>query len=35
VGTIDKIEKNQITLNYGQFTTLAKIAQIELVEGKK
>ncbi len=35
IGTIDKIEKNQVTLNYGLFTTLAKIPQIELVEAKK
>ena len=32
VGTISKIEKNKVFINYGIFTTTAKIGQIELVE---
>ena len=35
VGTIDKIEKKNVFINYGIFTTKAKIAQIELVEKAK
>ena len=36
VGTVDKIEKQNIFINYGLFTTKAKIEQLELVEkGKK
>ncbi|MCK0130660.1 DNA mismatch repair protein MutS [Flavobacteriaceae bacterium F08102] len=35
VGTIDKIEKNTVTVNYGKFTTQAKLNQIELVESSK
>ncbi|MGB0777881.1 MAG: endonuclease MutS2 [Flavobacteriaceae bacterium] len=35
VGSIDKIEKNNIIINYGLFTTKAKQSQIELVEAKK
>jgi len=35
VGSIDKIEKSNITINYGLFTTKAKQSQIELVEAKK
>lgn len=35
VGSIDKIEKDQITINYGLFTTKARKKQIELVEAKK
>jgi len=35
VGTIDKIEKNTVTVNYGRFTTQAKLDQIELVESAK
>ena len=32
VGTVDKIEKNNIFINYGVFTTKAKVEQLELVE---
>ncbi|MCF6214165.1 MAG: DNA mismatch repair protein MutS [Flavobacteriaceae bacterium] len=32
VGTISKIEKNKVFINYGFFTTTAKLNQIELVE---
>ncbi|WP_233900855.1 endonuclease MutS2 [Tenacibaculum piscium] len=35
VGTIDKIEKNSVFINYGFFTTKAKIEQLELVERAK
>jgi len=35
VGTIDKIEKKNVFINYGIFTTKAKIEQIELVEKAK
>ena len=35
VGTIDKIEKKNIFINYGLFTTKAKVEQLELVEKKK
>lgn len=35
VGTIDKIEKNIATINYGQFKTLAKINLLELVKSAK
>ena len=35
VGTIDKIEKNNIFINYGVFTTKAKVEQLELVEKAK
>ncbi|QCX39962.1 DNA mismatch repair protein MutS [Aureibaculum algae] len=35
VGTIDKIEKNIATLNYGMFTTKININQLELVESAK
>jgi len=36
VGSVDKIEKQNIFINYGLFTTKAKIEQLELVEkGKK
>ena len=35
VGSIDKIEKDQITINYGLFKTKARKKQIELVEAKK
>ncbi len=31
-GLINKIEKNKVFINYGFFTTTAKISQIELVE---
>ncbi|PKH51465.1 DNA mismatch repair protein MutS [Tenacibaculum sp. Bg11-29] len=32
VGTIDKIEKKTVFINYGVFTTKAKLIQLELVE---
>src|SRR5690606_8416897 len=32
VGSIDKIEKNKATVNYGLFTTNVSIDQLELVE---
>lgn len=35
VGTIDKIEKSKIFVNYGFFTTEAKIEQLELVQKTK
>jgi len=35
VGTIDKIEKNIATVNYGLFTTKANISKLELVEASK
>ena len=35
VGTIDKIEKNTVTINYGLFTTKADVNKIELVESAK
>jgi len=35
VGTIDKIEKNIATINYGLFTTKADVNKIELVESAK
>jgi len=35
VGTIDKIEKNIATINYGLFTTIANTNQLELVEKAK
>ncbi|MGB0838300.1 MAG: endonuclease MutS2 [Flavobacteriaceae bacterium] len=35
VGSIDKIEKNQVFINYGMFTTKAKKDQLELVEAVK
>jgi DNA mismatch repair protein MutS2 len=35
VGTIDTLEKNKATVNYGLFTTQMNIAQLELVEAKK
>ncbi|WP_417785825.1 endonuclease MutS2 [Tenacibaculum sp.] len=35
VGTIDKIEKKKAFINYGLFTTEAKIEQLELVERAK
>jgi len=35
VGTIDKIEKKNVFINYGIFTTKAKLEQIELVEKAK
>jgi len=35
VGTIDKIEKKNAFINYGFFTTKAKLEQLELVERAK
>ena len=35
VGSIDKIEKNKATVNYGLFTTNVSVEQLELVETKK
>lgn len=35
IGTIDKIEKKKAFINYGLFTTEAKIEQLELVERAK
>lgn len=35
VGSIDKIEKNKATVNYGLFTTNVGLEQLELVEAKK
>ena len=35
VGTIDKVEKKKAFINYGLFTTEAKIEQLELVERAK
>ena len=35
VGSIDTIEKNKATVNYGLFTTNVSIEQLELVETKK
>ncbi|MDG1039281.1 MAG: DNA mismatch repair protein MutS [Polaribacter sp.] len=35
VGTIDKIEKKNVFINYGIFTTKAKVEQLELVERAK
>lgn len=35
VGSIDKIEKNKATVNYGLFTTNVSIDLLELVESKK
>ncbi|MCG8828915.1 DNA mismatch repair protein MutS [Tenacibaculum dicentrarchi] len=35
VGTIDKIEKKTVFINYGIFTTKAKLEQLELVERAK
>ncbi|WP_053991142.1 DNA mismatch repair protein MutS [Mangrovimonas sp. TPBH4] len=35
VGSIDKIEKNKATVNYGIFTTSVNIDQLELVQRKK
>ena len=35
VGTIDKIEKKNVFINYGMFTTKAKVEQLELVEKAK
>ncbi|WOD43789.1 endonuclease MutS2 [Hwangdonia lutea] len=35
IGSIDKIEKNKATVNYGLFTTNVSLEQLELVEAKK
>ena len=35
VGTIDKIEKKSVTINYGIFTTKTSAEKLELVEKAK
>jgi DNA mismatch repair protein MutS2 len=35
VGTIDKIDRKSITINYGIFTTKTSVEKIELVEKAK
>src|SRR5690606_26408325 len=35
VGTIDAIEKNKATVNYGFFTSKVNLDQLEMVERKK
>jgi len=35
IGSIDKIEKNKATVNYGLFTTNVSVEQLELVETSK
>jgi len=35
VGTIDVIEKNKATVNYGFFTSKVTLDQLEMVERKK
>jgi DNA mismatch repair protein MutS2 len=35
IGTIDKIEKNKAIVNYGTFTTIVHLDQLELVEKSK
>ena len=35
VGVIDKIEKDKALINYGIFTTLTALSQLELVEKVK
>jgi len=35
VGSIDKIEKNKATVNYGLFTTLVNMDLLDLVEAVK
>jgi len=35
VGTIDKIDKKNVTINYGIFTTKTTLSKIELVERAK
>lgn len=35
VGTIDKIEKQKATVNYGMFTTIVNVSELEFVERKK
>jgi DNA mismatch repair protein MutS2 len=35
IGSIDKIEKNKVIVNYGMFTTNVSIDQLELVEAAK
>ncbi|MCB0472909.1 MAG: DNA mismatch repair protein MutS [Flavobacteriaceae bacterium] len=35
IGTIEKIEKKNVIINYGYFTTQAKLEQLELVEASK
>ena len=35
VGTIDAIEKNKATVNYGMFTSKVNLDELELVEAIK
>ena len=35
IGTIDKIEKKTVIINYGIFTTKTSINNLEIVEGAK
>ena len=35
VGTIDKIDKKTVTINYGIFTTKTSLEKLELVEKAK
>jgi DNA mismatch repair protein MutS2 len=35
VGTLDNIEKNKATVNYGVFTSKVNLDQLELVEAMK
>ena len=35
VGTIDAIEKNKATVNYGMFTSKVSMDELELVEAMK
>ena len=35
IGTIDKIDKKGVTINYGVFTTKTSIEKLELVEKTK
>ena len=35
VGTLDSIEKNKATVNYGIFTSKVDLGSLELVEAKK
>ena len=35
IGTIEKIEKNKVIINYGSFTTKTNLDKLELVESSK
>ena len=35
IGTIDKIDKKSVTINYGVFTTKTSVEKLELVEKAK